>query len=224
VNLILKFAKWLKPNGIVLNGDIVDCFSISSHRVDAEELTKSGLNSEIDLASWLMSQFSKVPERYWIGGNHEDRLYRYVTDRAPQLGRVATITFPKLFDLEKYGFKWTPYGEYITLGKLMVTHGEIVRKHSAYSAKAHFDKYGNSVLIGHTHRMGWYAHTNISGPHGAWENGCLCRLDGLGYTHHPDWQHCFAVVHVGPGGYFNVQQMPILDRKMFFYGKDVWTI
>lgn len=200
----------------------MDCFSISSHRIDPEELTTSSLKTEIDLAAWLMAKFPRVHEKLWIGGNHEDRLYRYVTDKAPQLGLLASVKFPRLFNLDKYGFRWLDYGEYALLGKLLVTHGSIVRKHSAFSAKAHFEKYGMSVLIGHTHRLGVYTHTNIKGAHGAWENGCLCRLDGLGYTQHPDWQQGFSVVHVHPKGYFNVQQIPVINGNMFFYGCDVW--
>ena len=222
LELVLRFAKQLKPDGVVLNGDIVDCYSISSHRVDPEEMTKSGLSTEIDLAAWLMSQFKGVKERVWIGGNHESRLYRYVTDKAPLLGLLPSIKFPKLFQLEKYGFGWRDYGETIRLGKLLITHGSMVRQHSAYTAKSHFDKYGMSVLIGHTHRLGVYTHTNIKGAHGAWENGCLCRLDGLGYVFQPDWQQGFSVVHVHPKGYFNVQQIPIINGNMFFYGKEVW--
>ena len=51
----------------------------------------------------------------------------------------------------------------------------------------------------------------------AYENGCLCRLDPK-YVQFPDWQQGFSVVHVDEGGFFNVQQIPILNRRCFFYG------
>jgi hypothetical protein len=79
---------------------------------------------------------------------------------------------------------------------------------------------GTSVLIGHTHRAGVF-HTNQTGDHAAYENGCLCRLDGLGYAQFPDWQQAFSVVDVFPGGMFNVNLIRILARRTFIYGGTV---
>jgi predicted phosphodiesterase len=225
LELVLSFVDKLKPDGVILNGDIVDCFSLSSHRRDSKELKQSHLQIEIAHAQRLMKRLSHIKEKWWIGGNHEHRFYNHIQDKAPELGLVPGLDFPTIFGLGEHGFRWKNYGDFLMLGRLMVTHGIIVRGQSAYSAKAHFDKYGTSVIIGHTHRMGWYCHTNVAGAHGAWENGCLCKLDGLGYTNtkFPDWQQGFAVVHVGEKGFFNVQQQIILDRKQFFYGGELWT-
>ena len=220
-DLVIPFVRKLKPDGVILDGDIVDCYSISSHRTRAEVKAKVNLQHEINLAQELMKELSFIGEKWWLGGNHENR-WTNLTDKIPELGFVKHLDFQTVFGLGEHGFKWKDYGDYVMLGKLMVTHGNIVRTHAAYSAKAHFDKFGCSVLHGHTHRVGWYCHTNIAGAHGAWENGCLCRLDGLGYTKHPDWQQAFAVVHVDKGGLFNVQQNLILNRKKFFYGGEVW--
>ncbi len=222
-DLVIPFVRALKPDGIILNGDITDCYSISSHRTRFEKKVKITLKHEIDKAQELMKEFSSIPEKWWLGGNHEARWDHVITDRAPELGVIEGLGFKTVFGLGEHGFRWKDYGDYVMLGKLMVTHGDIVRKYSAYTAKAHFDKFGTSVLHGHTHRVGWYCHTNIAGAHGAWENGCLCRLDGLGYTKHPDWQQAFAVIHVDAGGMFNVQQNIILNRRKFFYGGEVWS-
>ena len=82
-------------------------------------------------------------------------------------------------------------------------------------------KIGTSVLIGHTHRAGVFHRTNRLGDHAAYENGCLCRLDGLGYANFPDWQQAFSVVDVFPGGMFNVTLLRILSRRCFIYGDTV---
>ena len=222
--LVLPFVDDLRPNGAILNGDIVDCYSISSHRKQAKKLLKANLNHEINGAQKLMRSLSGIDEKWWIGGNHENRYPNILNDLAPQLGIIDGLDFQTVFGLGEHGFKWKEYGEYVMLGKLMVTHGDIVRKHSGYSAKAHFDKFGTSVLHGHTHRLGFYAHTNIAGVHGAWENGCLCKLDGLGYTHNPDWQQGFSVVHVDTNGFFHVQLIPIINRKLFYYGKERFEV
>lgn len=223
LDAVLGFVKKLRPDGVVLNGDIVDCYELSVY--DKDPLTQASLREEVDQARALVGRLRMLsPKVIWIGGNHEDRLRRYIWKRAPELGVLPGITFPKLFGLSDYGVEWRDYGESIMLGKLMVTHGSMVRSHSAYSAKAHFDRHGTSVMIGHTHRMGQFYRTNRNGVHAAYENGCLCRLDPE-YVHDPDWQQGFAVVHVEERtGHFNVQQIPVLDRKRFFYGNQVFEI
>jgi hypothetical protein len=153
----------------------------------------------------------------WEEGNHEDRLRRAIW-RNPEFAGIKALEFPELFKLADYGFEHRKYGDLYRIGKLSVTHGEIVRKHSGASAKAHYEKVGGSVLHGHTHRMGSYFRTTAAGAHGAWENGCLCRLDPE-YVKRPDWQQGFSVIHVDPKtGTFNVQQVPILARRFFYYG------
>ncbi len=221
------FIKDIKPHGVVLNGDIVDCYSISDF--DRNPMEEDDLDREIRVSTGLLERLAKVTkERFWVGGNHEDRLRRHVwrhRESFKKLGRrfLESADFPQLFRLGDSGFKWEPYGGHVMLGNLMVTHGNMVSKHSAQTARSHFDKYGTSILIGHTHRVGWYAKTNIRGVHGAWEGGCLCRLNPE-YVQHPDWQQAVTVVHVDEDNWFNVQVLPILDRKTFFYGKDRYRI
>ena len=223
--LVESFVKDLKPHGIVLNGDITDCFEISSY--DRNPMSEATLDMEMALAEGLMTRIGKyAKERWWLGGNHEDRLRRFLwkqRDAFKQLGRRATadamgvLDFARLFRLRDHGFQWKPYGGTLDLGKLVVTHGMMVRSQSAASARAHFERLGTSVLIGHTHRMGVYYRTNVRGMHAAYENGCLCLMTPE-YVQYPDWQHGMSVVHVDTGGWFNVQQVPILGRTRFYYG------
>ena len=169
-----------------------------------------------------MDRLKGIPHKWWLGGNHEDRLRR-LSWRTAGLGQLKALDFPKLFELDQRGFKWKPYGEFLELGKLTVTHGEFVRKHSGDSGMATLERLGTSVLVGHTHRMGSYYRTDTRGVHGAWENGCLCRLDPE-YEHFPNWQQGFSVVKVFDSKLFNVQQVPIINRKHLIYGDKTWQM
>ena len=217
--LVLRFIKDLRPHGVILNGDVVDNYSISNFNKDP--LKRADLQREVDEAGALMMQLTGH-ERIWLGGNHEDRLRRYLWDH-PEIAGLEALTFEALFNVKKYGFTFYPYGKQWMLGKLMVTHGFMVRSHSGVSAKAHFERLGTSVLIGHTHRLGIYYKTNVRGQHAAYENGCLCRLDPE-YVQSPDWQQGFSVVTVGDGGYFAVQQIPILNRRYLLYGRERYEV
>ena len=220
LDLVCKFISDLKPYGIILNGDVVDCYSLSTF--DKNPLTDARLEREIQEASGLMAELAKwTKERWWLGGNHEDRLRRALW-REPQFAGLRALKFPVLFNLAENGFQWKPYGATLSLGKLLVTHGSMVRTHSGWTGRAHFEKFGGSVIIGHTHRLGAYYRTNGKGVHVAYENGCLCKLTPE-YAHFPDWQQGFSVVHVDTEtGFFNVQQIPVLKRRVLYYGRERW--
>ena len=221
LSTVVEFIQELKPHGVVLNGDIIDAYELSTY--DKNPLTRAGLDIEIAKASELMTTLAKsTTTRIWLGGNHEDRLRRYLWKNAPALRLDAVTEFDRLFQVKAHGFVWKPYGEFVQLGKLLVTHGSVVSKHSGWTAKAHFDKYGKSVLVGHSHRQGAYYRTNLYGVHVAYENGCLCRLDPE-YVQLPDWQQGFSVVHVHGNGYFSAQQIPILDG-LFYYGSECYRV
>lgn len=223
LDLVLSFIKELVPNRIILNGDVVDCYGISEF--SKNPLTPRAITEEIQLAGKLMATLQDIEEKVWIGGNHEDRLRRMVWNRAPALDGIEAVEFPNLFRLSEYAFQWLPYGDYYRLGKLVVTHGDMVRAGSGTTAKAHFERYGTNVLIGHTHRMGAFYRTRLGKPHVAYENGCLCKLK-VEYVNNPDWQQGFAVVHVDkPSGMFNVQQIPIMRYSgvvRFYYGNECY--
>jgi predicted phosphodiesterase len=225
MRLVTGFIGDLKPQGVILNGDIVDCYSLSDF--DKSPLSRASLSQEIRCAQGLMKALKAVPQKIWIGGNHEDRLRRHVwakpallsgLDKKSRERVVSALDFPEVFGLGEHGFSWLPYGGVHNLGKLMVTHGSMVSKHSGQTARMHLERYGKSVLIGHTHRGGVHYKRDVSGVHAAYENFCLCRLDPE-YVKYPNWQQGFAVVHVNPkNGFFHVTQLPILPGNRIMYG------
>src|SRR3990167_10404056 len=126
VELVTRFVEDLKPHGVVLNGDIVDCYSLSEF--SKNPLVDYTLAREAREAAALLHRLAKVSkERWWIGGNHEDRLRRAVW-KNPEFSELNELQFPELFHLTDNGFRWKPYGGVIRLGKLLVTHGDMVNK------------------------------------------------------------------------------------------------
>lgn len=221
-NLVLDFIRQERPDQVLLNGDVVDCYTVSSF--NKNPLTQAGLKREIREAGEIMEYLSCINSKLWIGGNHEDRLRRYIWGKAPELAELDELSFAQLFHLDRYGFKWLEYGDIHQIGKLSVTHGNLARKHSGETARAHFDTFGRSVLVGHTHRLGAYYKTRLGKPYVAFENGCLCGLNPE-YVKHPDWQHGFAIVHHDDAtGQFAAQQIPVFKVKgepRFYYGKEL---
>lgn len=185
VNFMVRY----NPKYIFLNGDIIDCYSLS--RFDKEPKRILSLQKELDLAiafiTDLIELFPKAKIVY-IEGNHEKRLQKYLNNH-PEISSLRTLTIKELLGLDSIGVEYLPN---YNLNGLFITHGEIVRKYSGQSARGELDKNDISGISGHTHRL---SHYFKSTPHRdlQWcESGCLCDLNPVYLDSKPDWQNGFV--------------------------------
>jgi len=202
-NAVCSYIKDARPDGVVALGDWVDFTSISKFRNRIPLRSQLTLEEEEELLADTLSDVKNLCSRktwfQFIPGNHEDRYSRYLLDNAKQCAHLNPLESIVLMTGWKYMGDYSD-GAGTWIGKkggLWATHGEIVRKHSAYSAKAHYEKYGHSVIVGHTHRLGAYYHTDRVGTYAAFEAGTLCdpaKTPRASAT--VDWQHGFAVAWV----------------------------
>lgn len=245
VHLALNFIDGWKPDTVILNGDVADCYALSHFAKDPA--IGETLPDEIDRCKQLLSLLvAKVPKVIWLGGNHEHRWTRalwaaqesqqthfaFVKSVVAALG-VDNLDPDALFRIvwgpKSAGVDYWPWGDYLLVANdnLVITHGFLVSMHSAFSAKRHMERLGKSVIIGHTHRLGSYLLSNMDPgvPRGAWENGCLCRLDPQ-WVQFPNWQQGFSVVEVD-GPRFQVTQVPIIATaaggRALHFGGQTWS-
>jgi len=227
LQLCLSFLKRkeIKIDEIILNGDIVDCYPISTFI--RKPFSASSIDLEIEELGKFIKELQKITKKItYIGGNHEDRSRKFIwkNEEIHKLGQdrgigVSKLSFATLYGLEDFGIKYLEYGDGIWLGKLWVTHGDVIRKYGGYTAKAEFEKNGCSTLTGHTHRLARTSVTLRGGTYASWENGCLCDLQPEYIKGIPNWQHGFAIVNVNDNkGLFSVQQIDILNRSSLWYG------
>lgn len=198
----LAFAQDFKPDLIILNGDICDYYGASSYRKDPGRIDT--LQDEIsETRAFLKHVRDLFPNAriVYLKGNHEDRLERFILDKAPELYSLDSLSMDNLLHLEEMGIEWLDEHATFMLGELEIVHGFMVRGKSGYSAMSHHEKLGGSVLIGHTHRSALVCHTNRYGQHVAIENGYLARSD-VDYVIRPDWQQGFTTIEYLPDGRF----------------------
>ena len=150
-------------------------------------------------------------------GNHEYRLRKYLISEAKALAGLRALTLEKLLDLDKLKIRWQAQDKPYRIGHLLFTHGQLISRWSAMSAKRHFERYGCCVIHGHTHRLGAFYHTDINDCYGAWEAGCLSTLTP-DYVTVPDWQNGFAVVHHCKK-FFSVELVAIIKNQFAFRGR-----
>src|SRR5271165_212161 len=114
--LMLKVGKIFKPEHVIILGDFADCYTVSSHSKDPNRSLK--LKEEIEATKEALDQVKALGAKnnIFVAGNHEDRLERYLRDKAPELFNFISI--PKILELKEKGFKYIPYKQAYKLGKM----------------------------------------------------------------------------------------------------------
>jgi predicted phosphodiesterase len=220
--IVKMFLADYKPDLIILNGDIIDCYAVSSYQKDIKK--KMDIQDEIDYTNnKLMQWVDDFPETKftYLEGNHENRFARIVKNNAPALAALRTLDIAVNLGLEELGIEWVPDWQDMQIGNMLFTHGHLVRKNGSASARAHFDQYGCSVLIGHCHRLAVVYKRTKYGTHALVENGTLCDFD-VEYSKFPDWQQGFTTLQFD-GDEFAVSQHAIINHKLIANGK-VYTV
>ena len=199
---------------IILNGDILDFYKASRW---AQTPGHMGIEEEIVcLLKFfdLLKQLFPTAPIYYVIGNHEVRLERYIIQNAEALYSLPELSFSSLIKADKYGVTLVQ-NEPIKLGKLNVMHGHEFGE-TIFSpvnpARGLFLRAKASTIIGHYHQPSEHTESNINGDQTAcYSTGCLCDLNPdyrpFAFT---KWMHGFAIVTVDESGAFTVNNHKII--------------
>jgi len=201
IELTCKIIELIKPVAVIYLGDNVDWHQISKFDKDPDRILT--IQAEVDsfhgVDRSIMSAAGRQVKRYYILGNHEDRLRRYHAAH-PEVCKIRGLQFDALLGLGP-NQKIIPNlqlveGEVNWRDRFIAKHGKVVSKWSAWSAqKEHMAEHQNGIS-GHTHRAGDYYMTQRGRTQKWTESGCLCSLSPS-YMSNPNWQHAVTI------GYFN---------------------
>lgn len=220
-DLMMKAAQDFKPDHVIILGDFIDMYSVSAHDKNPKRALK--LEEEITAsvaALWRIKALG-AKNNVYISGNHEDRLTRYLMQKAPEL--YDRINIPSVLALDKLGFEYIPYKQHYKLGKLFMTHD--TGKAGVNAHKQALDAFHRSVIIGHTHRMGYIIQGDADGDkHVGAMFGWLGDEKQVDYMHNintiKDWALGFGVGYMNPkNGFVYVQPVPIVKYSCVVEGK-----
>lgn len=209
--LLLSTVEALRPKRVILNGDTVDLLAVSRYPKDRRSGKTWELRDEVAAFHGFLRELHRIGDSWGIeileteanhsGDGTAGRWWRYLNDRCPELLGHAEAE-ERLSYASWFFPKWSSIrlvSDVMVADDLLVLHGDMVRSHAAYTAKATREKWMNSVIVNHTHRMGFSPKT-VTAHAGrptsyvrAYENGCLCKLE-VPYGVALDWQQGFAVV------------------------------
>lgn len=209
----LQFVEDRKPGVIHIIGDLIDAYGIS--RYDKNPARKSSLQREVDLARAFLTELRRITpdaDIRYSEGNHEDRLRKILWGRCKELAGIRCLDIPTLLGLDELGITYHRAGDAYSIGGILFTHGSVVRSEAGQSARQTARRGGTSVIMGHTHRLGYSPQTTWTNTEEAWECGCLCRLD-LDYLETlPNWQQGWLTITYLPSGP-DVQIARVVGRR-----------
>ncbi|UOF79574.1 metallophosphoesterase [Caudoviricetes sp.] len=213
VSILLETIRQLRPKRLVLNGDTVDLLAVSKYPKDQRHVWS--LREEVAAFHAFLHQAMSLGNAWGMtileteanhsGNGTASRWHRYLSDRVPHLYNHPEAQ--RLLSYETWFYpEWCPIAlvdSLVIADDLLVIHGDLVRKHGAYSARGHMEKWHSSVMHGHTHRVGQSVRripamgTRAEALQRAYEAGCMCSLTPS-YVSAPDWANGFAIVSHDP--------------------------
>jgi len=183
VEAITVAVQWAKVNKytdfVLFDGDIIDHYTLS--RFDKDPRNRS-FKLELDDTMKLFDAFEKAfPKAQVIlkWGNHDNRLERFLRQRAPELLDMETFIKDEYLKTRERGFITVPHDVPIQIGKLNILHGHELQGTSTAvnPARGAYLRALECVLLAHHHRTSQHAETSLSGRlDTSWSIGCLCQL------------------------------------------------
>lgn len=215
-----------KLEGVVLAGDFLDLYSLSSHNSNIlADLQGVSLSEEYEKSLPLIEDITSVVPHgcrlVYMYGNHEDRYWRYLRqgDNA-KLGEALKSPVEGL-QLEKHGYEIIQdykNGCFEITSKLSIIHGLWTPVHPA---KKHVDAMHRSVIFGHTHRFNSYHDGKHVGHNIGWLGDPSNKAFGYVSRWQIDsWVQGFAIVYVSSQDFW-IDAIPI-HNKSFAYGHKVY--
>lgn len=190
----LKYGLENEVDSILLNGDIVDMYTISKYEKDPRKRSfKEELETAKDLLSAIRDLFPDA-EIVFKTGNHEERYEKFMKVKAKELLDVSQFQLDVLLELGKFNIKYVTDKRVIRYGNLEIFHGHEVGVSSQHPALNLFRKSYTNSLAGHVHRADQMRRKKSTGEFiQTWTTGCLCEMHPE-YAPYNQWVHGFAHV------------------------------
>ena len=226
VGAVLSLISDIKPVEVFLDGDIMDCYTVSKYSKDPSR--GLSLLRELDETRDLLSKVRKaardVPITY-IEGNHEIRMKAYVNGNAPALSAIEDLKIENLLGLSALNITYVPArnrGAFVRCDNVVIGHFDRVLKDSGATAKVLVNDHMASVVQGHTHRLGVYYKSTIGGEFVGVEGGCLCEMNPE-YLDTANWQQGITILSRTVGETdWRIESVPVSNGSLFYNGVEYY--
>ena len=221
IGAILEYAKWYKPDGVYLPGDVGGFESVSHwihHRNKNFTLEGKRIAKDMSAVQDIMNEINKATptatKRIVTLGNHEDWVDQYIDEHPVCKG---SYDFDVVARYSEMGYTCIKFNEPYRNGKLLLFHGIYVNKYHTAKTVAVF---GRSCIYGHTHDHQVFEDIFWKDRHMAMSIGCACDQNPDYLRNRPTkWVHGFATIEFFSSGNFTVDFINIINGNFSRNGK-----
>lgn len=198
----LTYLKKEKVDALLLNGDTIDCHTLSRFIKDPK---KRDFKYEIDC---LKSFFDKLKiilncKIYFKLGNHELRYQHFLYQKAGELAGIEDFEFANIIKAREHDITIIEANQYMKMNELNGIHGhEYIGGISApvNVARGLYLRGKVSAFQGHNHSTSEHTESDMNGKiTTTWSIGCLSELNPA-YMPLNKWNHGFAYVELDKNG------------------------
>lgn len=185
---VFAYIKDLKPDVVILGGDIIDAKGMHGvESMQASQIKSEWYERDKELLNTFLTSLKTVAPKadlIYLEGNHEQRYQRVMTRYPDAWGGRFDFDRDVVKKIYKTA-KWIPYGNYNSFYKV----GDTVFTHGTIYPQNHAKKYAEvyapfKTVYGHLHHYQAYTmHSAMPSlaPHYALTAGCLCHVA-------PEWK------------------------------------
>lgn len=234
--IFLQVCEDYHPDRVILNGDILDCASISEHVkkievYNSDVLEEYTFDEELAIAQReifapLRKALGKDPKILMRLGNHEMRFLHPNRANAQALAEIIETCRKRrsehledLLKLDKYGATLSYKSVDVLYNTFSVIHGV---KTGPGAPKANLLRYGSGTS-GHDHRANCFTQVVRNSLNGWWTSGCMRKIKNVEYLpfgDQPDWANAFLSLTINKNtGHFFCKTHFIIDGQCEFNGK-----
>lgn len=211
----VKLAQDMKPQTIIMNGDVFDGARISRHEPlmgTNPPTPKQEIEACVDRLHEV-KEASKNAKTFWTLGNHDVRLHRYIAVNAPELSDAI--------DLFDYFPGWYTCWR-VDINEVIIKHRWHNGVHATYNNTL---KSGRSIVTGHLHRLQASAWSDYNGRRWGIDSGTLAEPTGEQFLYtemNPTpWSSGFVILTFSQGKLLTPEFCEVLDGVAYFRGKPV---
>ena len=219
-NCLLQVIEDIKPSIFIMGGDNMDFNTISTYNrnkpklVEGSRIGKDYKNFASDILIPLNNVLSYGCDKYFLYGNHEERIDRLI-EAEPKLEGLIEIEN----NLDLSGWTIKKYKDVLKLGHMHFSHGLYWNKYHAYKTVTIYQK---NIFYGHVHNPQSY--TSISPidslPKQGVSVGCMCSLNPEYRKDEPNhWVNQFMVFYIMSDGTFRYDTPTVIYGRTIVNGK-----
>ena len=215
VRASVQYLKEKKIDALLLNGDTLDFYALSSHEKDPR---KRRFSEEIqifkDFIKWIKQELN-CPI-YFKMGNHEYRYERYMMIKAPELLDVSSFSISEILEFGANGIIEIKSRTRVRAGKFTIYHGHEFRGSGGVNPARWLSlKAKISAMVGHFHKASEHvwkdSNDNI---YSCYSLGCLCEMFPE-YLPENEWTHGFAFIELNKDGSYVVHNKKIINGRVY---------